>query len=97
MHGKCEILNGVKYDVEDREATTTNTIENPFFHGGKEWVVVKELTPEDIMKIILKQQKKNRKKEGEENKEQTEGKKQQKQRSLGFSRQNGAGKHWIQE
>ena len=98
MPGKWQILNGVKYPVEDSEATTTkHIVTNPFFQDGKEWEVIKELTPEDIMKILKKQQKENKKKEKEG---QVEGKKQEqkgKQRSLGFSRQNGAGKHWIPE
>jgi hypothetical protein len=129
MPGKWQILNGVKYPVEDSEGspcvsfschnavpgrsrrpdappphllTPTRRVTNPFFQDGKEWEVIKGLTPEDIMKILKKQQKENKKKEREENKgkkkEQTEGKKKErKQRSLGVSRQNGAGKYWIPE
>ena len=93
MSGKWQIVDGVKYEVEDSEVTTTHIVENPFFQNGEEWDVVKGLTPEDVMKILKKQQDKNKQKEKEEKKKEQKGK----QRSLGFSRQNGAGKHWIPE
>jgi len=64
MPGKWEIINGVKYKKEEFQENS-NTIEkkttgNPLFVDGK-WNIVKELTPQEVMKIIEEKQKKMKK------------------------------------
>ena len=61
MPGKWEIINGVKYKKEEFQENS-NTVEekttdNPLFVDGK-WNIVKELTPQEVMKIIEEKQKK---------------------------------------
>lgn len=63
MPGKWEIINGVKYRKEEFQENS-NTVEkkttNPLFVDGK-WNIVKELTPQEVMKIIEEKQKKMKK------------------------------------
>ena len=64
MPGKWEIINGGEYMKEEFQENS-NTIEkkttdNPLFVDGK-WNIVKELTPQEVMKIIEEKQKKMKK------------------------------------
>lgn len=62
MPGTWEIINGVKYKQEEYQENS-NTVENlkktdiPMFVDGK-WNIVKELTPQEVMKIIEEKQNK---------------------------------------